>query len=354
MRNKKTITLIDFFWESEGNEDILIESIKNFKSRDHDILLSTGGKITAKMAQNVDYILYDANNDLFEREDYIYTQPWVLRTYNQFFLHTMKTFSTQRHGLPVLRRFFNALEFAKSLGYTNFQRIIFDVVPGEKCLDYMEQIELMCEKENKKGFFYFNDPNFFENFTTGISQNHPDLLGDYFFSNINFFLENVPKIQNETDYIEMILSNFGEPKFLTVEKFFYHYLHKSEFIIKKPGSEFQSDFSDRHNLVLTSSSISHLNFKKKFEGFPVHLTKVIGTGKFVLYSNNISKTKKTRKVLLFAENKLHSTIDVELLPSHWCIHDLDEKIDRIEVFQGDKFLYSEIKGECLDTIEYYQ
>ena len=63
----------------------------------------------------------------------------------------------------------------------------------------MRDLPEMCESYEKKGMFYFND------------QEHPDIKGEYFFSDVDFFLESVPCIRSEEEF-RSVLIEAGYPK----------------------------------------------------------------------------------------------------------------------------------------------
>jgi len=67
---------------------------------------------------------------------------------------------------------------------------------GPRSLDTMDEVERRCTSENKKGLFYFNE-----------DQNDRNVSFHYFFCEIDYFLDKVHRINNESDYIEYLLAN---------------------------------------------------------------------------------------------------------------------------------------------------
>ena len=104
----------------------------------------------------------------------------------------------QKHGLSVMINLFNALDIAKSLGYTHFQRFETDDLYGEESMKWVSRIPETVLSENKKGLFYLNDYNI-----------PADASFHYFFCEIDYFLEIMPKISCEEDYEKYLVDIQG-------------------------------------------------------------------------------------------------------------------------------------------------
>lgn len=342
---KKTLTIIDFFNSNSTNEDNFIETVEAMRSLGDKILLVTGGKITERVQENVDYILYNGDNLLFEDEDYEYFHPWNYQTLNQGFIHNSFNFSTQKHGLAVLINIFNSLNYARSLGYTHFRRILYDIKPGKISIQSIRDIEKNCLDHNKKGVFYFNLPNIIE------GKEYPDIKGDFFFSEIDFFLSSVPHINSESSYKNCLFKNFGSNKFLIIEKFMYEFLKEKDEIVKRDGFLFESDFSDT-NREIYSNTTSGLNFPKKYKSVITRITSIKNEDSCVLYTRSYANNIESREILIKYEDGSRDTISFEILPYNWCYQFIGSNVSEIEVYGKEGYLYTEKKGESRDYIEF--
>ena len=338
----KPIVIIDFFYKDSHSEDVFLRSVERIKNFGLKVLLVTGGEITDRIQKSVDYVLYNSDNFLFENFDYRYFHPWNFRTDNGDHIHHSFYFSTQRHGLAVLINIFNSVKLAKSLGYTHFHRILYDTTLGPKCLEFMRDLPEMCESYGKKGMFYFND------------QEHPDIKGEYFFSDVDFFLESVPCIRSEEEFRSVLIENFGDLSFLITEKYLHDFLIKNgrDLVWRKKSEEFAEDFPDA-DLLFQSSSISELNFHPKYHGAPSQITRIKDSDSLLLYTINYSNFTKHRKVICKDKNdNILQEIIFEISPSSWSYRFLDGDLEIIDVYEEENLIYTEDIAESKNYIEF--
>lgn len=341
---KNTLTIIDFFKTDDQNEEIFLETCKNLKRSGRKILLVSGGNITKRMQDEVDYCFYNSENQLFEFQEYNYFHPFHLKTFNDGHIHVLKTFSVQRHGLAVLLNIFNSVKIAKSLGFKNFERILWDIIPGPASCDWMDQAHNICHEQGKKAFFYFNEENIFD------SQAYPDINGDYFFSDIDFFLQKIPSFHDEPGYIEVLLNNFSNRDFLITEKYIYEFLKSDTDVIFRSSNNLLLDFHDTKRK--NSYSISDLNFPKRLGGIFINLTRVIDSENVVLYIRSFAKIPKKREiVILFSDGSVRE-VEREVFPDTWEILFLEPNVQEIKVYEEDKILHHEKVGESQNTIQF--
>lgn len=342
---RKDITIIDFYRSSEEQELVFLETVRKIKSLGDKVLLVTGGEISREVQKSVDYILYNGDNLLFQKFDYEYFHPWNFRTFNGSFFHHSFNFSVQRHGLAVLVNLFNSLNFAKSLGYTHFRRILYDFTPGEGSLNWMKSVSIICEEEGKSGFFYFNEPNTIE------GKNYPDLRGEFFYCEIDFFLSKVPQVNSEESYRESLLKNFGSLKFLICEKYIYEFIKNSNEIEIRNSSDFEVDFSDSIKEI-QQNSISELNFHPKYKSIICRITRSSSNDDLFVYAQSYSKEEQNREVVVKYEDGQDQRIFFSLPPNNWYFHKIGDKVSEIEIYEEEILLYTEKNGESRNYIEF--
>jgi hypothetical protein len=323
----KTLTIIDCFITNGEIENDLKNIIDQFKSINSDILLVSSNKVNENIQSKIDFFLYDSRNQLFQKEDYEYFQPWNFWTDCGDFIHYSFYYSKQLHGLSFLVNMFNAINYAKSLGYTHFQKVLYDLKFTQIGLDFIKTVPEICQNHNKKALFYENK-----------NENIIDFKFEYFFSEIDFFLSNVPQVKNETDYRKNIFLEFGSLKFLIAEKYVHHFLSKKrlEFFVKN-AEEFDIDLGN----MLGGSRTSVLNYDKKYNGCLTRVTKT-SKNELVIFSHNLSENVKNRiiKVIKKDNNYFHIAHD-NLEKNYWIYNSVPNDIQKIEVFESDIFLYEE-------------
>lgn len=325
----KVVTILDSFISNLVIEENTINMIDKLKSINSDILLVSAGKVSEKVQSKVDYMLYDSRNQLFEKKDYQYFHPWNFWIGCDGFTSYNFYYSKQRHGLAVMVNLFNALAYAKSIGYTHFQKILYDMDINQDCMNWLNKIPNVCSENNKKGLVYYN-----------LDQgDNPDMNGSYMFCEIDYFLSKIPKIGCEDDYRKNIMDSFGYLKFLIFEKFLYHFFTKngdSELIIRNTN-DYKNDFPG----IQEGGQISSLNFNSEYEGAPTRITKVEGSDNLIVFTHNFTNEFKNRKIVAIKGSNRYEFYQNLSAFGGWSYNPVDKDIDRIEVYESDRFLYTE-------------
>jgi hypothetical protein len=338
----KVITILDSFISNSVIEDNTINMIDKLKSINSDILLVSANKVSEKVQSKVDYMLYDSRNQLFEKTDYQYFHPWNFWIGCGSFTSYNFYYAKQRHGLAVMVNLFNALSYAKSLGYTHFQKILYDMDINQECMNWLENVPQVCSITNKKGLVYYN-----------LNQgDNPDMNGSYMFCEIDYFLSKIPKIGSEEDYRRNIVSSFGYLKFLIFEKFLYHFFTKngdSELLIRN-SDDYKNDFPG----IVEGGQISSLNFNNEYEGAPTRITKIDGSEDLIVFTHNFTNEVKNRKIIsIKGDQRLVFYQDLSPFGG-WSYNQIDKDTDRIEVYESDRFLYTEENNsEVKNYIKYH-
>jgi glycosyltransferase involved in cell wall biosynthesis len=192
IKNSK-ITIIDCFANNEAIKIKLKDAIRKIKSTGCDVMLISNTSMERDIIDMCDFYLYDKRNQLFKKEYSNVADVDFFNSTGPFVAHNVKP-GLQRHGLSVLVNLFNALNTAKSMGYTHFQRIECDDIFGNISLSTMSNVGDACIREGKKGLFYFNE-----------SPDENNISFHYFYCEIDYFLNSVNPISNEDDYIEYLI-----------------------------------------------------------------------------------------------------------------------------------------------------
>jgi hypothetical protein len=220
---------------------------------------------------------------------------------------------------------------------------------GENSLNFLKTVPQLCQNENKKGLFYFNENNEYQH----------DVSFHYFFCEIDYFLKIVEKISCEDDYLNFIKKSFNNNNFVNAEEFLYHNIINNDIdslILKRTGEQMNIDFNDTWWNTETSTS----NISPKYESCTTRLYRVILTENNVLneYSKSIGivsvnycDTPKNRLIKIYYNDgsfgELHQSVPSR---NSWFYTVCDNNISHIEVFEGERFLYEEKNINVLPSI----
>lgn len=340
MEKIKTITIIDSFVSNSVLEKKLKDFLVNFKNKNSsDVLLISNKIVKDEILKHVQYYIYDYNNRLFEKDYTNLGQVNLFHSMDSFEINDLDQ-EMQRHGLSVLVNLFNSLLFAKSLGYTHFQRFEVDDLISNKGLEFINEVPLMCLGNDKKGLFYFND---------GPKK---DVSFHYYFCEIDYFLKIIKNIKNEQDYRDYIFSKKNNYDFMNVEEFLFQNIEDNDIdnlIFKRLGQLQKIDFEG----TVWNTESSESNKPPKYEGCT---TKIYRTNhnefKFAIVTCNYSNDKKQRMIKCFYDNG--STAELRhnsAVKGSWAFDLVENGLTHIEVYEvGEsvRFLYSE-KNENINS-----
>ena len=312
----KKVLLIDAFIFDEEQKNKLSNFIDRVKKNGDDIFLISNTPLDKEIQRKVNLFFYDESNRLFKYDysEYEYFILW--RIAGNFRLHTYHE-HRQKHGLSVLVNLFNSLNVCKHLGYTHFHRIEYDMEIGDQTLDFIKEIPEKCK--DKKGYFYVNHKN-----STQIFQ--------YFFSEIEFFLDRFKNISSEDEYLSYLDSEFGSLKFWTVEDLMYYQMQKFSdeiFIVDNIFSELQDSIWN------TSTSRAHLEEYQKTYNTEVYKIKKDGaeTGNFLVFTKKESDESMTRDVKISYPDGSYKMIENNIsVKGGWEYTIIENTPQRIEIF----------------------
>ena len=333
----KTLTIIDSFVSNNSVLLKLKESISKLKRHGNKILLVSNTVPPDEVIKTVDYFLYNHENKLFSQnfDDINYCDLW--KAFPQITIHEISE-EFQKHGLSVLSNIFNCLDLAKSLGYTHFQRLEVDDLYSEKGLEYMKTIPKLCSEKNKKSLFYFNEGK--------------DVSFHYFYSEINFFFKNFPRVDSEESYKEFLKnSGFGK-SFKPVEIYLYHNLKNGDLnnvLIKNGEHEMNSDFEGTIWNTETSQSTLHY----KYEGCSTKIYNVSESNSVGVVSYNYNNYSVKRKIVVILKNRVETIYHHLDYFDAWAYNIFDNDLVKILVYDAEtnRLLYESENKDIKDYIE---
>jgi hypothetical protein len=304
----------------------------------HKILLVSNTVPPSDVINSVDYFLYNHENKLFSQnfDDINKCELW--KAYEHLVIHEI-TEEFQKHGLSVLSNLFNCLDLVKSLGYTHFQRIEVDDLYTMAAYEFMNQIPLILENENKKSLFYFNHGR--------------DVSFHYYYSEIDFFLGTFPKITDEDSYRKYLKdSGFGN-SFKTVEFYLYDNLKKGnldEVLVRDGENDMFKDFDG----TLWNTESSQGTIHEKYEGCTTKIYKVEDSPNMSVVSYNYNNYPVKRKIIVelsHGQETIYQNLDYF---GAWAYNIFDSSLSKITVYDrdNDRLLYEMENKNIDDYIEF--
>lgn len=311
----KTITIVDAFISDSNQKGLLNDFLLTVNKIDP-VLLITNSVLDKDIIDKVDYLLYDKNNNLFEN---------IYDNYDKFFLwgivdkfkFTTVHYHTQKHGLSVLVNLFRSIKFAKELGYTHFRRIEYDMIVGENTLQDFINTPLECFNGNKKAKFFIDENNKVNSF-------------QYFFSEIDFFINNFPEIKNEEDYINLLKTEYGNLNFVTVEKIMYNNIIKLD----------NNDVCLKNNLIYElndstwNQSASNSHLLEQMQDCSTELYK--HNEKIFIFTFNKQNKILNRKVIIYYHNNETNILEYNFNhEGEWFLDEIKDNLFKIEIYDND-------------------
>ena len=338
LRNSKTISIIDCFVHDAKVESNLIECIDRLKSNGHDVFLISNTSIRKEILNSVDYHFYDSRNQLFKKEYPGVGDVDFWSNQGHFTVHNLKS-GIQKHGLSVLINLFNALDIAKNLGYTHFQRFETDDLYGQESMKWISGVPEFVITQDKKGLFYLNESNV-----------PKDASFHYFFCEIEHFLNMMPRISKEEDYENYLISYQGNRDFKIVEAYIYDNINRESVLIREGNNQMKTDFSD----TIWNTVVSASNLPNKYNGCLSGIYRLLDSNgnhvRYCLYSQNYVDSEVLRKIVVHTEDSDKVEIYHKLTGRNsWWINDILGEPTHIDVYEDDLIVYSLTKNENINS-----
>ena len=340
-QHQKTIVIIDCYISSNRVRGRLIDQIKRFKLAGFDVMLVSNTKVDEEVQGLVDFFFYDKRNQLFEH-DYQDIQEIVMNDYvhvGQEHLFTLKeqVKGSQKHGLSVIINTHNSVWLAKSLGYENFIRCEVDDLFSNDSINWMKNTENLVSKESKKSLLFFND---YPNAPSNISFH-------FMFWNIDFFLQTVPKINNEKEYQDLVGTVCKERDFLTVEELYYRLvINKTDDILVYKGE----DMVKLMPRAAKKTEFSLSNLVDKFNEFFYRVYRIEGKPGFFLFTRNLTtKTVEVRWEITYNSGKTDTIIQKLPEEDSWAWNIVGEDLISWKIYVGQEFVSSGFSSQILNV-----
>jgi glycosyltransferase involved in cell wall biosynthesis len=333
----KTLTIIDSFVSNLSVLEKLKKTVKNFVNQNHTILLVSNTVPPEDIIKSVDYFLYNHENKLFTESYENLNKVNLWKAYDNIIINEI-TEELQKHGLSVLCNLFNSLDLAKSLGFTHFQRIEVDDLYSETGYKFMKKVPQLCEEKNKKSLFYINEGE--------------DVSFHYFYSEIDFFIKNFPRITSEESYKNFLKnSGFGN-SFKPVEVYLYQNIKNGDIdnvLIKNGKDEMNSDFDG----TVWNTESSQSTLPSYYEGCTTKLYNVKGQETKVVLSFNYTNIETIRKIIVVFDDS-QQTIIHKLSNKGYYYHTFNNPIKEIKVYDSndDRHLFDVENKNIEDYIEF--
>lgn len=335
----KRILILDAFLVDESEDKILLDFISSIKKIGDDILLISNTKISKEIQDEVNFFFYDKRNQLFTREYNSYEHISFFTNHENFKVSNL-FLNTQPHGLSVLINLFRGVKLAKSLGYDYFYKMEYDAVLRDESINKIKEMNNSCVLNKKNGIFFVDEKG------KGSVEAH------YFFSEVDFFLENFWNVDCEQDFVNYLENETKSLDFLTMEQFMYRNLMKTNIknlYIKEKIYEYFKDsyLNSKHTKVFHD---------KKLNGCFTSFYSIRGNpDNVVIYSINKKNESDFRKIIVFFTDGTQLEVYQEVLSYYsWSFIVLDNKIEKMMVFdKDDNFLFEEYYENIFNEIEFF-
>jgi hypothetical protein len=328
----KIVTIVDAFITNDEQE----KSLKSFLSKikgTGPIFLVSNSRINSDVLELVDYFFYDKHDNLFQYDYPEYEKFYHWRKIGGIKLITVEDHK-QKHGLSVMTNLSRVLRICLDIGFTHFRRIEYDTFLGNETLRHFESMPNKCLDSEKSCYFFVNS-------------RERSVMYQYFFSDIEFFINNFPDIRSESDYIELLRSHFGNENFVVVEKLMYHFLKKCDpDLVFSFESENEIIFSDS----IWNNSTSATHFDDHYRDCYVNVYR--NSDKFLCFSINNTFTEKYRRVVFIFQNGKKQEFEYRFNSNgHWFINDVYDSPIRMEIFDENSMIFSKDMGIILNHVE---
>lgn len=320
----KPIFIIDCFVQSTSIEQKLINCLATLKRNGQDTMLITNTPVEKHVAELCKYLIYDSENHLF---DEMPSDPISLyKLYQNFEIHEFIP-GVQRHGLSVLRNLGKATKIAKLYGYTHFHRIEVDDLMGTESMNKILKIPEEVEGMNKKGLFIFNQS---------------DISFHYMYCSIDTFLEDIPQIEHQEQYVAYLSGEMQSERYRNVEDFFRHALdQKNSDVIRVDGTQLGEYFPD----TLWNTETSQSNISEKHRGCTTGFYRTYRggteTGEWTILSYNYSERNLDRKIRVDLSDGSGFEIKHSLFgKGYWQYNIVPANAEKLHVYEEDELIYT--------------
>ena len=179
----------------------------------------------------------------------------------------------------------------------------------------------------------------------------------YFFSEIDFFLNNFWNITCEKDFIDYLNYENENMNFLIMERFMYENLKKLSVDDVDIRYNFIEEFSDtswnikqcRHYFDEKYREVS----TKFYLGYDMNNGNQLLTNDVVIYSRNIKSAPDFRRIVVKFNDGTEKELYHELHGyGSWAYNVVNNNVEKMTVYKGDEFLYEDYFIDIKNKIEF--
>jgi hypothetical protein len=341
----KTLTILDCYIHDENILNKLESFIDLLKSKDKTILLISNSLVPENIQNKIDYFFYDSNNPMFSEDWKFYNTYTITSDMGDF-----TSFDTypqlQPHGLSVMINLYRGIHIAKELGFTHFEKLEYDPIFSNESFNEIINLPNKCLSSNKKSLFFLNDRTVPEDFSF-----------HYFFSEINFFLENTTAITCEEDYKSVIYKSRNNNIFIGVERFLYEsvsHLDKNDIYLI---DENRRDLIFKN--VYWNSEISRNNLPKKYKNCGTRIYRIVDKNNQEInsyvnvLSHNFSNNIIERKIDCHFNDGVIYTVYHNLSgKGSFSYSSLTPNLTHIDVYENNELIYTEHITDCQNILKF--
>jgi hypothetical protein len=201
----------------------------------------------------------------------------------------------------------------------------------------MKNTENLVSKESKKSLLFFND---YPNAPSNISFH-------FMFWNIDFFLQTIPKINNEGEYQQLVGTLCKERDFLTVEELYYRLvINKTDDILVYKGEDMEKFMPG----TVWNTEFSLSNLGDKFNEFFYRVYRIEGRPGFFLFSRNLtSRPIEVTWKITYNSGKTDTIIQKLPEEESWAWDIVDGDLMSWKIYGDQEFVSSGFSSQILNV-----
>ena len=190
----KSCFIVNYWANTDEKIQMVIDCIKQLKKTGKDIIYTSLYPINKRISDETNFSIFSNNNNLISLIDLLDTDVTLINNVSydsvdfRFFSIPL---NWKEVSYAVNEQLITNFKVAKSLGYTHCHFLVGDCIISDNELDVFNIIEKSCSLLNKKAYF----DNISEKFDNAYS-------GIYFYSDIDFFLDNFLSMSTKQKHIQ--------------------------------------------------------------------------------------------------------------------------------------------------------
>lgn len=277
LADKSEVILIFGHFDSDEKLELLVEGITEYKKNGYVIILSTNSKIPNYIFDLVDFVIYDSENPVIMKEDYINFNISPTIFWIDFGFYKQSSMSKSNYNYAVVKLIKNGLVVSKNNGFKkthviNYDHIIYDnelIKKNSEILDNHDIVLYDCfgNLEWFNASFYsinndiiqhldFLNINSKEDFYSRGYDSVFEVCIKQFFSKFNYFLSNQSEIYYR-NIIDFISNQKGSP---------HNTINHGD---KTTFLNLAKDYQDNYYIFFKTNDTINLNIK--IDNYPVQL-----------------------------------------------------------------------------------